>query len=72
MNNPFAMLVQLAQSGGNPTAMLNRMVQQNPQMGQVIQMMQGKSQRELAQIAQSIAAQKGVDINALCRNLGIK
>lgn len=71
MNNLFMLMAQLVQSGGNPTVMLNKMLQQNPQMGQVLNMMQGKSPQELHQIAQRIAAQQGVDLNSVYQQFGV-
>lgn len=71
-NNPFVMLAQLMQSGGNPTQMLNQMAQQNPQFAQSMQMLSGRSQRDLQQIAQNLARQKGIDLNQFIRGLGIR
>lgn len=72
MNNPFVMLAQLVQSGGNPTAMISRMAQQNPQIAQSMQMLSGRRPQELQQIAQNLAQQKGLDLNAVIRGLGIR
>lgn len=72
MNNPFVMLAQLVQSGGNPTAMINRMAQQNPQIAQSMQMLSGRRPQELQQIAQNLAQQKGIDLNTVIRGLGIR
>ena len=72
MNNPFVMLAQLVQSGGNPTAMISRMAQQNPQIAQSMQMLSGRRPQELQQIAMNLAQQKGLDLNAVIRNLGIR
>ena len=72
MNNPFVMLAQLVQSGGNPTAMISRMAQQNPQIAQSMQMLSGRRPQELQQIAQNLAQQKGIDLNTVIRGLGIR
>lgn len=72
MNNPFVMLAQLVQSGGNPTAMISRMAQQNPQIAQSMQMLSGRRPKELQQIAMNLAQQKGLDLNAVIRSLGIR
>lgn len=72
VNNPFVMLAQLVQSGGNPTAMLQQMALQNPQIAQSMQMLSGRRPRELQQIAMNLAQQKGIDINAVIRGLGIR
>lgn len=71
MNNLVDLMMQIVRSGGNPMATLQRLAQQNPQVGQVLNMMQGKSPQELHQIAQRIAEQKGVDLNAVYQHFGI-
>lgn len=72
MNNPFVMLAQLVQSGGNPTTMLQQMARQNPQIAQSMQMLSGRRPQELQQIAMNLAQQKGLDLNAVIRSLGIR
>lgn len=73
MNNPFyAMMAQLIQSGGDPNRVLQQMAQKNPQVGQVLNMMRGKSAQELHQVAQNIAQQRGIDLNTVYQNLGIR
>lgn len=70
MNNPIMMLLNIARSGGNPMAAMQQMANNNPQMRQAVQMMQGKSQAELQQMAQNIARERGIDLNEFIRNLG--
>lgn len=73
VNNPFyAMMAQLIQSGGDPNRVLQQMAQKNPQVGQVLDMMRGKSAQELHQVAQNIAQQRGLDLNAIYQSLGIR
>lgn len=64
-NNPLQMIMQLRQSGGNPQAMINQMLQQNPQLGpiwnQVQDMARGKSEAELQQMAMQQAQKQGID-----------
>lgn len=71
MNNPLMMLVQTMNSGGNPMALMQQMALQNPQMAQAVQMMQGKTPRQLEQMARSMAGERGIDINEMIRQLGI-
>lgn len=71
MNNPIMMLLNIARSGGNPMAAMQQMANNNPQMRQAMQMMQGKSQAELQQMAQNIAKERGIDLNDFLRQMGI-
>lgn len=72
MNNPMMMLIQAVQSGRNPMQMIQQMAQSNPQMAQAAQMIRGKNPAQLQQMAQNIARERNIDINALMRTMGIK
>ncbi len=73
MNNrdPISLLVSLVQNGGNPTALINQMAQQNPQVFQAMQMMRGKTSQQLESMARNMAADRGIDINEMMRQLGV-
>lgn len=65
-NHPLMQLMRAMQSGGNPEALVNQMLQQNPQIAQQIQALKtqsgGKSYQE---IAAQLAKQRGLDINQI-------
>ena len=73
MNNrdPIAMLMSLVQSGGNPNALIGQLAQQNPQISQAMRMMQGKTPQQLESMARNMAADRGIDINEMMRQLGV-
>jgi hypothetical protein len=52
-------------------ALMQSMAQQNPQVAQALQMMQGKSPQQLQQMAQNMARERGVDLNQMLRQMGI-
>lgn len=64
-------LIRLYKSGGNPMQMLSQMAQNNPQMGQAMQMLQGKSPQQIQQMVQTMADQNGIDLNALAKQFGL-
>ena len=70
-NNPLAMLMQAAQTGGNPVVMLQQMAMQNPQIAQAYRLIQGKDARQLQTMAQNIARERGLDLNEVVQSLGI-
>lgn len=72
MNNPMMMLMQAVQSGRNPMQMIQQLAQSDPRIAQAAQMLNGKNPAQLQQIAQNIARERGIDINALMRTMGIK
>lgn len=71
MNNPVLALVQAMQQGRNPMALMQTMAQQNPQVAQALQVMQGKSPQQLRLMAQNMAHERGIDLNEMIRQLGI-
>ena len=71
MMNPMQ-LIQMMQSGGNPMQLLSQMGRQNPMVGQVLQMTNGRTPGEMRDMAQRIARQKGVDLNQLAQSMGLR
>ena len=64
-------IIRLYKSGGNPMQILSQMAQSNPQMGQAMQMLQGKSPQQIQQMVQTMADQNGIDLNALAKQFGL-
>lgn len=71
MNNPLALLINAARSGGDPMRMLHSMAAQNPQAAQALKMIQGKSPAELQKMAENIAANNGTTVQEVARRLGL-
>ena len=69
--NPMLQMVGMLRSGKDPRQFLMQMAQNNPQVRQVMQMMQGKSPAELRQLADNIAAERGTTVEDVARQLGI-
>lgn len=71
MNNPLVSLMGLVKNGMNPNQILKQMGANDPQVRQAIQMMQGKTPQQLKAMAYNIAAERGVSVNDVARQLGI-
>jgi hypothetical protein len=52
--------------------MLMGMAQSNPALGQALQMVNGKTPAEMERMAYDMAKQRGVDLNQLAKQMGIK
>jgi len=64
MRNPMGLVQQ---------QMLRQMQQRNPQLySQIQQMTYGKSEAELKEMAQNIAKERGIDLNTLAAQMGVK
>lgn len=76
MNSPFAnpamQMLDAMRRGQNPKQVLMGMARSNPQINQVMQMMQGKSPDQLRQIAVNMAAERGTTIEDVARQLGLQ
>ena len=71
MSNPIFQLANIARNGGNAIQMLQRMAAQNPQASQAINMIQGKTQQQLQQIATNMAKERGTTPQEIARSLGL-
>lgn len=70
MMNPMQ-LMQLMR-GGNPMQILMSEAQRNPQLQQIMQQVNGKTPGEIQQMAMTAAQQRGIDLNQLASQLGIR
>ena len=71
MNNPIAMLMQMAQNGGNPMQMLQQMAGSNPAAQQTLRMIQGKSPAQMRQVAENMAHERGINLSEMAQRMGI-
>lgn len=70
-NNPLMQAINMARNGGNPMALLQQMAGQNPQMKQIMDTVNGKSQREMNDYMKKAAQQKGIDLGQLAQSIGM-
>lgn len=70
--NPMMRMIQLMRSGQSPMGMMQEMAQQDPRAQQAMQMIQGKSPQQLRQMAQNMAREKGIDLDMVMRQMGLK
>ena len=72
MNNTLKQLISMTRQGGNPMTMIQQMAGQNPQAAQAMKIMQGKSPEQLKQIATNMAKERGMTIEQVMQQLGIR
>ena len=72
MNNPVTQMMQLMQAGKNPNAVLQILAQNNPQVRQVMGMINGKNPAQLEQMARNMARERGTTIDEVARSMGIQ
>lgn len=67
--NPMHIIMNQFVNGMSPMAILNRM--NGPQVNQAKNLIGGKSEEQLRQIAINMAKQRGIDLNSLAQKMGI-
>ena len=72
MSDMLGMIMQGMRGGMNPIGMLQSMARQNPAIAPVLSIVQGKDTAQLEQTARNMARERGVDIDTLARQLGLK
>lgn len=70
-NNPMMLAVEQMKRGMNPNAILSQIARNNPQVTQMMKILNGKNEAELRQFAQNLAKERGVDLDNLMRSMGI-
>lgn len=68
--NPMQAIMNQMRSGMSPAAIIDRIG--GPQARQARQIISGKNENQLRDIAMNMAKQRGVDLNALAQQLGVK
>ena len=71
MLNPMQ-LIQAIQRGGNPNQLIMQAAQQNPALQQAMQAVNGRTPEQVRDMAYQLARQRGVDLNQLAKQLGIR
>lgn len=71
MMNPLRM-VQMLRGAQNPMQTMMQLSQQNPQLNRIMQMTNGKTPAQMEQMARQAAQQRGVDLNQIAQQLGLK
>lgn len=71
-SNPMAALMQAIRSGQNPMAVFQSMAGQNPRVAQALHMIQGKNPRQLRAMAENMAQERGINLQEMARQLGLK
>lgn len=63
-------MFQMLQKTPNPHALLQQLSKNNPQLKRVMEIINGKSPKELEQYVRNTAKTQGVDINELAQKMG--
>lgn len=71
MMNPLQMM-QMLRGSQNPMQTMMQLSRQNPQLNQIMQMANGKTPTQMEQMVRQAAQQRGVDLNQLAQQLGIR
>ena len=65
-------LLQMAQQGNNPMAMIQQMAMSDPAAAKGMQLLNGKSPAQLRQIAENMARERGTTLQQIAQQMGIR
>ena len=65
-------MLGMLQKAQNPFGLLQQLSQNNPQLKRVMEIMQGKSPKELEQYVRNTAQTQGIDLNKLAQKMGLQ
>lgn len=69
LNNPLQLLGML-QNAQNPMGLLQQLYGNNPQFGQVMQIIRGKTPQQLEQYVRNLAKGQNINLNQLASQYG--
>lgn len=65
-------IMQLMQGGMDPSRMLQQMIGRDPRANMAMRLLQGKNQAQLRQMAQNMAQQRGMSLDQLADQFGLR
>ena len=65
-------IMQALIKSANPSQMLMQYAEQTPAIREAMQMVNGKTPEQVRKMAESIAQERGINLNTFMRELGIK
>ena len=71
-NSPLPRMINAMRSGGNPLEVVKQLSGGNSVMEQGLGMIMGKSPEQVKQLAMNMAQQRGVDVNAMLHQMGLR
>lgn len=70
-NSPIGKMISIMKSGGNPQAIVQQMMGQNPEFDDLVNSLNGKDQSQVNDMISNLAKEKGVDLHQLVNQLGV-
>lgn len=70
-NNPIMQMVTMMKNGGNPQALVQQMMGQNKEFGNIVNSLNGKDQSQVNDMIAKMAKEKGVDLTQLANSIGM-
>ena len=64
--------MEMLQNSNNTMAGMQKLAGQNPQLQQVMGMIEGKTPQQMQQMAENLAKERGVNLQEFMKQIGIK
>lgn len=70
-NNPIFQMINMMKNGGNPQQLVQQMMGQNKEFGNIVNSLNGKDQNQVNEMIANMAKEKGVNLKELAKNIGM-
>lgn len=70
-NSPIGQMISMMRNGQNPQALVQQMMNQNKDFGNLVNSLNGKDQSQINDIISKTAKERGVDLNQLAKEIGM-
>lgn len=67
-NNPMVQMINVMRNGGNPEALIQQMLGNNPQIQRIVA---GKSPHQIMQTAENMCRERGTSVDEVLARVGI-
>lgn len=67
-NNPMVQMINVMRNGGNPEALIQQMLGNNPQIQKIVA---GKSPQQIMQTAENMCRERGTSVDEVLARVGI-
>lgn len=68
----FQQFAAAVRASSNPMQVFAQAAKTNPQVAQVLRLMQGKSAEEFREVVENMARERGTTLNEIIKNMGLK
>lgn len=70
-NSPIGQMLSMMRNGQNPQALVQQMMGQNKDFGNLVNSLNGKDQSQINDMISKTAKERGIDLSSLAKQIGL-